>query len=248
MSDRWTAFKQDIKGYTHTVPAAELNYSLHLSLLYRYVFVENPKVGCSTIKLILQRIELNDPGYGFDDPLDVHVRKYSPLLRPVQLGKISELLQEKELFKFCFVRNPYSRLLSVYLDKINDNHVFKGVIAEQLGRGPDKAENEISFGEFVSVVSRQSVAEMNHHWRTQYYQTYQDEMKYDVIGRFESFEEDLRTVLSRITPEYEQFLTTNRPHKTDADKLITQYYTDEIEESVYTTFKTDFEHFEYPRL
>ncbi len=247
MSDLWEKFQSDISAYTTHISADEFDYSINISLRYGYVYVENAKVACSTIKLILQRMELDDPSYHGEDLLDIHTRIFSPMIRPAQVGSFSHYIQRPDVKALCFVRNPYTRLLSAYLDKIMQNWPAKRGILECLGRDPEVLDVDVSFEEFVGVVANQSISEMNPHWRIQYYQTFQEQVDYDFIGRFENLDDDLKTILENINPDYARYWGREERHATRSDKLLKQYYTDEIEEIVYHKYQQDFEEFGYSR-
>lgn len=248
MSDLWTEFESDIRPFTSHISAEEFDYTINISLKYNYVYVENAKVACSTIKLILQRMELDDPDFCPEDLVDMHTRIFSPLIRPAQVGTFSRYVKRANVVRFCFVRNPYTRLLSAYLDKIKNNMPAKKEVLEQLGFSADDIERPVSFREFVSIVARQSISAMNLHWRIQYYQTFQDRIDYDFIGRFESLDEDLKAVLQMVNPQFETFWGKEKRHATNSEQHIDAYYTDQIEDSVYKIYRKDFERFKYARL
>ncbi|MBD0335929.1 MAG: sulfotransferase family 2 domain-containing protein [Cyanobacteria bacterium Co-bin13] len=127
-------FLCEASQFSKYVEAELFNLSIHISLKHRYLYVDTPKVGCSTIKLTLQRLELEDEQFARDDFEDIHLRKFSPLLMPIQVGPLDAFLSRSDIFKFCFVRNPYTRVLSCYLDKIAAPHPIKAQILRQLVR------------------------------------------------------------------------------------------------------------------
>ncbi|MCY3770096.1 MAG: sulfotransferase family protein [Gammaproteobacteria bacterium] len=248
MTGRWEKFKSDISDYTRYLDAEEFDYTVNISLRYRYIYVENAKAACSTIKLILQRMELDDPDYRADHLVDMHTRVFSPLIRPAQVGRFSEFIRRKGVVCFCFVRNPYARVLSAYLDKIVNNMPAKKEILALLDGDRENLQRDVSFGEFVDAISRQSVSEMNPHWRVQYYQTFQEQIRYDFIGRCENLEEDLRSILEKINPQYEKYWGRESRHATHARSLLHKFYGKETESMVYNLYKQDFEAFGYSRL
>ena len=126
-----------------------------ISLKYRYLFCNTPKVACSTIKLTLARAELEDDTFEYENDEYIHDRELSPLLKPTMLPNPVDRLDR--FFKFCFVRNPAARLLSAYLDKIVRNKPEKLLVLEALNRSNDPLY-EISFPEFVEVVCDQDPA------------------------------------------------------------------------------------------
>ena len=91
----------------------------YISLKNSYFFHSVGKAANSTVKHFLYLEELKGSGLKCRT---VHDRVCSPLISPYQLnnGMVKDVL-EGNFFKFTFVRNPYSRALSCYLDRIK-NH------------------------------------------------------------------------------------------------------------------------------
>lgn len=245
MNRLWASFEEDAKKYSIDTQIDTFDYSINISLQYNYLFTETPKVACSTIKTILQKMELNNPDLYRSDFEDIHERAFSPLLKPSQIGPLDKLFKGDSLYKFCFSRNPYSRLLSVYIDKIRTNKPEKRSILHSLGKDPEQLEQDILFEDFVQVVCKQNVLQMNSHWRTQYYQTFQDNITYDFMGKIENFNDDIKTVLTKINPDYQRFMSTEKRHATNADTLLTAHYTPDLIKLVQQTYEKDFHYFGY---
>ncbi|MCP3899602.1 MAG: sulfotransferase family protein, partial [Desulfobacteraceae bacterium] len=222
-------------------------YAINISLKHKYIYVETPKVGCSTIKDTLQRMELDYPELVRDSIEEIHLREYSPLLRPSQTCGLDRLLLDPDYFVFCFARNPYTRLLSAYLDKIVKNADQKRNILIAMGEDPSELSKEISFKEFVDTVCEQSVSQMNPHWRVQYYQTIQDKINYDFIGRMENFENDCTYVFSKIRRDYADYYRSELRHSTNSAELLNQFYDGNLKEKVFNKYKIDFEYFGYSK-
>ena len=88
MSNLWKNFVTTTDKYCKYVNPDNFNYSINISLKYSYIYVETPKVACSSIKSTLQKMELGDPQFSREDFEDLHKRDFSPLLRPQQIGNI----------------------------------------------------------------------------------------------------------------------------------------------------------------
>jgi dermatan 4-sulfotransferase 1 len=239
------AFALAAAKYSRHVPVAQFDLAVNISTRYRYLFAEAPKVACSSIKLTLRRLELDDPEFAPPDIEDLHPRNFSPLLRPSQVGDLDKFLARKDVFKFCFVRNPYTRLLSAWLEKIAGNMPPKSQILLQLGREPHRLGHEVTFAEFVQAVASQPVSMMDPHWRVQYYQTFQPALTFDFVGRFESFDADFASVLSRLTDSFEPYVGRATRHKTSADARLADFYTPALADLVFEKYRLDFESFGY---
>lgn len=240
--------KNELDKFCKNISFKDFNYAVNISLCNKYIYVETPKVACSSIKLILQRIELEDTNLERDMET-IHNREFSPLLKPTQIGDFSKLINSKDFYKFCFVRNPYTRLLSAYLDKIapnKENTFRKHYVFTQLGLDFRSKENKVSFKDFVKCISSHPIELMDPHWRPQYYQTLQDFINYDFIGRFESISKDIDSMVRKIAGRRgRKYITQSRVHKTNANSLVENYYTKEIRDMVYTKYKKDFDYFGY---
>ena len=248
MADQWLRFQDSVQRHLEYVPALTLDYSINVSLKHEYIFVETPKVACSTIKLNLQRLETGLPNFVWEEEKDVHNRDFSPLLKPSQVLDFESLLAKDNFYKFCFVRSPYSRLLSCYLDKIVGNKPPKQSILNILGY-KDKKEfhTPVSFRQFVDAITLQSAGHMNPHWRPQYYQTFQSSIPFDFIGRFETFSSDLQKVLGVVCPKEMTTPAKEARHQTSAAEKMSHYYDDSLVEKVAKIYEVDFEAFGYDR-
>ena len=51
----------DIQFLVDPLNNATINYSINVSLQHKHIYVETPKVACSSIKTTLQKLELNQP-------------------------------------------------------------------------------------------------------------------------------------------------------------------------------------------
>ena len=243
--NQWTRFEKSVQRHLVQVPAETFDYSINISLKHRYAFVETPKVCCSTIKLNLQRLETGLFDFTWPGEMDIHNRDFSPLLKPSQVHDFDKVLAAENLYTFCFVRNPYTRLLSCYLDKIVGNKPPKHAVLRILGFSADNLDIPVSFSDFIEAISSQHIREMNPHWRPQYYQTFQPSLSYDFIGRYESFSEDFQRVMAKIARTRVPNLGVESRHRTNANGTWTKYYRPSLMERVRELFAIDFEAFGY---
>ena len=247
MSNLWNKFRKDVGSLCRYVPVREFEYSVNISAKYRYLYVETPKVAYSTVKRILQRAELEDDSFSREDFEDTHNRKFSPLLSPAQVGPWDRYMENSSPYIFCFSRNPYSRILSAYLDKVVRNRPQKLAVLTALGMDVSKPGAEVAFLDFLKVVCAQPISNMDPHWRVQYYQTFQDGLTYDYIGSIDRFDDDLRNILSCVGIDCERYLYREYAHNTNASSLMSEYYCPDCIELVRNKFDIDFDYFGYSR-
>ncbi|WP_157961813.1 sulfotransferase family protein [Acuticoccus kandeliae] len=239
------SFRASYGRYAARYGRHRLNYKTNISARYRYVYVETAKVACSSIKQTLQSAEFGRPGLRYAHPQDVHRRELSPLLRPEQFAAV-DVFTAPDFFRFCFVRNPFSRLLSAYLDKIAGGKPQKAKILGALGRPEDDFSHPVPFETFVAIVCDQDDEAMDLHWRPQSTETMIEDVRYDFIGRAERFEADFAAVLNRVGIDPALYASRQDAHRTGADEKLRMHYTCEMEQRVVRRFARDFALFGYP--
>jgi hypothetical protein len=230
---------------TQYMPKNEVYYNINISLKNRYIYCETAKSACTTIKRTLMNAELSGTGYR---PKRVHLDAFStPFIKLFQLdfNKVIKLFRSPDYFKFGFVRNPYLRILSAYLDKIVGNKPQKLKILKTMGKNENDLDVEIRFSDFLDVIENQSPYEMDQHWRPQYYQLFGDVIKYDFIGRVESLKDDFKKIENlsgiKIMEHYEDVFW----HKTDSQNKIFTYYNSHEAKKILKIYACDFENYAY---
>ena len=176
-----------------------------------YIYINNPKCGCSTVRQTLWAAE---HALGLADaPGSIHTEPDSwPWVDDSQRWEHNE-----QAFVFTLVRNPYARVLSAYLDKIRDPNVWEPFAARH-GLG----DTQVSFIEFLRLIADEPPDQMDMHWRPQSHIVAPRVVPYDFIGTMESFEQDLWHILKCIFRR-EMPISVLRPHRTDAVERLAEY-------------------------
>lgn len=196
-----------------------------------YIYVNNWKCGCSTIRRTLWVAE-HDLGLA-PTPLDPHtIEHLSPFINdPRRWENV-----DRE-FVFTFVRNPYARALSAYLDKITgtrDLAVWRP-FAERHNLGDD----EISFAEFLRLIATEPPETMDTHWRPQSQIIGADLVPYNFVGAIETFTADLTHVVHTLFgPDAK--IEVFAPHRTQASERLQEYYGAEERAIVERLYHDDF--------
>ncbi|MFC4260124.1 sulfotransferase family 2 domain-containing protein [Marinobacter lacisalsi] len=226
-------------------PVHDLYSHMYISLKNRYIFHSVGKAANSTVKYFLYAEESRNTRFKYDS---VHDRRASPLISPFQISEdlLSEILDNNNYFKFTFVRNPYSRLLSCYLDRIVPK---KSTPYRELVKFLDRSVGyDVSFPEFVEAICAQTNFEQNNHWRLQYADAMCDLFDYSYIGKQETFRKDMEVVWRVIYPKAKlpNFSEKNlSPSKTDSVNKASQYWTPYLKELVAIRYEKDFIEFGY---
>jgi hypothetical protein len=242
-------YSDDISFLTTHRTVAQVINSIHVSLRFKYIYAETPKAACSSIKLFLMKNENPHGLFPFtNDPTEAefehfHLREFSPLLTVKQVYPFRGLVQSGKFFRFCFVRNPYERLVSAYLDKVSNNGPLAGSIKKMMGLATDH-KADIHFEDFVDCVCHQTVAEMNSHWRIQYFHTYQDVIDYDYIGRVENMQAGIAHI-SKATSLDDRLFVRFNPHAQNSAEKLSRYLTPSLRQKIADKYALDFDYFRY---
>ena len=135
----------------------------------------------------------------------------------------------KEYFRFAFVRNPWDRMVSCWRDKvIRKKEKFTTLDSEQ------------EFESFVDYVSKfVDLEHGNPHLRLQ--SRLIDLNHIDFLGRFETFEDDLKKVMDTLNIDASIKKKNASPRKAD----YRDYYSDRIKNKVAELYNQDIQIFNY---
>lgn len=224
-------------------------------ILYCYV----PKVACTNWKRIMLSLEKN----GISDPLDFPADSIhnQTLFRTLDKFSRQEIdFRLRHYFKFLFVRHPFERLISAFRNKFQQNYSvyfqqrFGRLIVERYREDPEDSAllrgNDVTFAEFAQYLLDPRTLQdgpLNEHWRPMAHLCHPCKVEYDVIGKYESLDEDARYVLNVANiSDAVEFPKLNKTVNT-AD-LVSSYMsnvTKEIVSQLYNLYEMDFEIFGY---
>ena len=187
-------FCQRTKRINETVNTAEL-INIIVNEKFKILYCYIPKVGCTQWKKVM--VQLNPSG----SDVWVHDPSNFKFLADYPQNESEQMM--KSYFKFLFVREPFERILSAYIDKFfNYDPAFYSLW------GPDIAPTRyvsgeetsyksiITFEEFVNFVVRlhENDEFRNEHWQTFDTLCHPCGIDYDFIGGFENLEKEVRHV------------------------------------------------------
>jgi dermatan 4-sulfotransferase 1 len=147
---------------------------------------------------------------------------------------------QKDYFKFTFVRNPYTRVLAAYLDKIVSNEAGKRDMVAKFLEKP--ANSAISFNDFLDYLENGGI-DHNAHWARQMDLLAIPVAELNFIGKTENLTEHLNYVLSSIF-ETNQTIVSVREHATSASRSIRDL-DKATKDRICKLYEVDFEHFDY---
>jgi hypothetical protein len=171
------------------------------------------------------------------------------LARRTPAREIDRIGTEFDIYLFTVVRNPYSRLLSAYIQKSNR--------LRMLGKEPtipgfDRVSKE-GFSEFISYLENGAL-------RTSPYWIPQTELLHfrlsrcNRIARVESLSSDLSMIVSDLGLRWPASLDASSPHPLEVQtgrkvfsigNKLSEFYDKKVAERVYLLYRNDFDAFSY---
>mmetsp|Transcript_7197 Transcript_7197/g.12968 ORF Transcript_7197/g.12968 Transcript_7197/m.12968 type:complete len:266 (-) Transcript_7197:869-1666(-) len=234
----------------------------HISEQYKLHMCTIPKIASTELAALILRIESvprNQLKTFFPTDKDRvnYMWPYSkgPFLRAKSTSEKLDILSDRSWLNVAFVRNPYTRVLSGWKQKIlhptdSIHHAIKCAYPGM------PFEEFISCLESLREANREGVLMADDHFRPQYQLCGFNAFNYDVIARIEYLERDLRCIAQDRGFEaalefgwgpggnYSLF-NMPRPHPTGDSKPIREYFSKDLQDRVYDLYKTDFELLRY---
>jgi chondroitin 4-sulfotransferase 11/chondroitin 4-sulfotransferase 13/dermatan 4-sulfotransferase 1 len=222
-----------------------------------FIFAYNPKVACTNWKCIMRYLN------GVEDYLSpslAHNKVLSGLTFVSDEVDALSLITNDNIPKYAFVRNPYNRILSAYLNKVepyvngtrgenDDNSYFYKVFCEidDYRKSYLQSESKVNLYSFLSWLKNvDDVHTRNEHWLPQVKLLRVDDVRYNFIGKLESLSVDAPKLLGLIGCDLEfpsqakvSFAPTNASDKQKA------YFTSREYLLVNEMYANDFESFGY---
>jgi hypothetical protein len=233
------------REYVKSLGWRSVNMHTHISLVNGYVYVEVPKAGCGTMKATLGGLEAARKGPGLVQRVQEapHNRiNATPFVKPFQLPSemLEAVLTSSDYRRFTVVRDPASRVLSAYLEKIGQGLKQSEPIAESLGIPASK----ITFSQFLDVIAAQDSREQDPHWRRQADHVGWGIIDYDTAIHLEALDASWDNVaaLTGVTDLRETFYCRN---STGASARVSEYYDDAITHKVREIYSRDYKVFDY---
>lgn len=154
---------------------------------------------------------------------------------------IGNVSQNDSIFKFTYVRNPFERLVSCYIDKIQNKE--QGNFFLNINYCMGILDEVQTFEEFVKCIVRIPVSWADRHFKSQYSYIYENgEKLVDYIGKAEDLTESYKFIQEKY--DLKKIGNMNKSKKKDW-KI---YYTKETAKLVYEYYKEDILTFGYKQV
>ena len=205
----------------------------------KFLFIHIPKTAGKSIKEALSRYTFSPGAVNFICrrlgkvfpplvPLFLYrFQTYDPHLLYREVQKFIPAQELENCFKFCFVRNPYERIISYY------NHILSH---------PDHAFHKRvqQWGSFEAMVLR--LPELNEPSQASFIKNESGTLAMDFVGRFEELHRDFESINSRLSLQMKLPWVNLSHTKSDVEKFCS----DNTKLSIYRIYEEDFDLFEYP--
>ncbi len=236
-----------------------LEYGLLISSKHKFIYLDNPKTGCSSIKASLIELEYRNTIDEFKIPTVcdgnnqrlIHNRAEIPFQSLSAFKQHPDPLKyliQQQYYLFSLVRNPYTRLLSAYYNKIVGNKPLKQQILRLLyNNKPQALTTYVSLAEFIQVICSQPVTTLDPHWGLQSNLILFNVLQHDFIGKFENYAQDYVTIFTRLcnTQPIPKLRHRNSNNKNLYTTPITELITPRLQAAIYKQYQVDFENFGY---
>jgi len=241
------------RAYVESMGWRSLNLHMHISLVNKYVYVEVPKAGCGTMKATLGGLEAARLNAGFvqrvqDRP---HDRKLAtPFIRAFQLPPdlLEDVLASPAFRRFSVVRDPATRVLSAYLEKIRQGLKQSEPVVAALTEltGVTIAAQDVTFEQFLDVIGEQSVRDQDPHWRVQSAHLGLGIIDYDALIHLEELDASWPAIgnLTGAPDLHETFFCRNA---TNAGRHVEEHFTPELRARVAQIYADDYRLLHYPQ-
>ena len=224
-----------------------LEYGSYVDEQRRILYIETPKVACSSIKYMLRKFVTSAPLQFNPCMLEtkmemlIHDRGQMPLLPLTAFpeDKINEIISDPGWFRFCVVRHPYDRLFSAWRDKI---FITEPGFETYIKNFDNKF---VELSDFVDQITKnEDSSNCNHHWRSQVSLLLPDVIRYSKIYDIKN----LKSLPSDLMDHFNQFgfytklpplENVNKSWSIHADRFITS----DIARKLRQFYSADFDKF-----
>ncbi|XP_072014215.1 carbohydrate sulfotransferase 10-like [Amphiura filiformis] len=232
---------------------------LWVSDKHKALYCNVPKVASSNWKKVFYILNKGEAPYNQSFISNVmsmnqHIHDW----RPTRMSPDDVIHRLKTYTKFIIVREPFTRALSAYRDKFEDNQ-NKRLWQHWMYNMYLHVTNQSTWPEFVQFVSHTN-AKFKYqwfyggHWQPINELCLPCQINYDIIGKLKTMDTDAKFILKKLgAPELESVVSTTAGHETNSSNADTQHtYMNELSVGdvnlLEQKYEKDFKLFGYSRF
>jgi len=194
----------------------------------KLVYVVNSKAGCSSIKASL--LASADEAVDCTTYQNIHNAALAGGYTKFSLSSV-----EEAYFRFSMVRDPFSRIASLYVNKFEDQSKVSAAGYEYRRYLGGYIPREIDFDRFVSKVCDIPDNLSERHFKSQSYLLQVESSKIDYIGRLERVDTDYKMLTQRFglpplsMSNRSAGYSVDQMYSVDSLKRVAQRFSDDVE-------------------
>ena len=212
---------------------------LAVNRIHSFMYVRIPKAANSTVTLTLARMLFPDKTEQLVHDVQGKVAR-KLFSTPEPLRHFGARAFRRGLRTFSFFRNPYTRLLSAYLDKLcsDENRDSYQWVAQAAGYADN---SEMTFERFVEYLEKGRNVYSNIHWAPQTAICPIAIDRLDLIGQLENLEGDLERLTGLLLGKPSPVTVLSREqNRQGAQSKLQRYYTPQLMGRVHHLYAEDF--------
>ncbi len=217
---------------------------LAINKQHRFMYIRIPKAANSTVILTLAHRLFPDLAEQLRSDLQGHMAR-KLFAAPSTWRRFGVKALSEGLRTFSFFRNPYTRLLSAYLDKLcsDENRDSYQWVAQAAGY---KSIDEMTFERFVAYLEQDRNVFSNIHWAPQTAICPIPVEQLDIAGRLEHMEADLRRLATLVTGKTSDVeIVSREQNRQGAANKLQDYYSPALMQRVQRLYEADFRQLQY---
>ncbi|XP_022102794.1 carbohydrate sulfotransferase 11-like isoform X1 [Acanthaster planci] len=253
-------------NHTSTLTLRTLRH-IFVSDKHRFMYCYIPKVGCSNWKRVMMFLKNNQLNIDDISSREAHsqnglktLRNFSPKERAWRLRTYK---------KFMFVRNPVSRIVSVYRNKFENLEVYRDAplygirrygkyIVKKYRRNATLSEvqtgENVTWSEWIAYLTNQAEeSNFGDHWMQMSKICSPCDVSYDFIGKLETFSDDADYIMNvlNLTDVIVNFPGRENSHPTNSSIDVAKSYFEQVSKrkrrALWNIYKLDFQMLGYEK-
>lgn len=249
-------------SYSSPLLKKQISLNTFLSPLHKILYVATPKVGCTSMKWwfaeligvsssILEYGKCNSCESAPDLVIHDTLHQLAPHCTGLNITALSDALLSSDYFRFCLVRNPYTRIFSAWQSKWLLNEPLQHKFYPQIEAPSDFYSVDcirLAFVNFLRMLVKiQNPDEFDIHVAPQWALLEPEKINYQIVAHIEDTSLLVQSLTEHLGPRFNNPFV-NRPLNTSLLDYSKSWISDEAAELIRIIYARDFELFGYDEM